>query len=264
MDKPKLGAQELGCRLVEQNVLMSFNRLVPDLEKLVNNVDSDVLQDCEVSQDDLLDLVGGNPDYEEAATQAGWIEAPYHEQLYDYVLLEFGGKWPDAGEHLTALGWEQVGDETIFRFRNRGYEPITFKVDDEEHVVGAGEDFDVLIQHQPGEDDEVDVLWKALAARLGITEFASDTYQIDGNDPWEDVCAYGRIDADDYRREVFEYWAVSDWLGRKLKERGEIVVELYGASVWGRCTTGQAILLDGVIRNIALETWPDEFSGNEY
>ncbi len=50
--------------------------------------------------------------------------------------------------------------------------------------------------------------------------------------------------------EVYEYWAVSDWLYRKLKGEGEIVINAY-PNIWGRCTTGQAITLDGVMRRIA-------------
>ncbi len=63
------------------------------------------------------------------------------------------------------------------------------------------------------------------------------------DDPFE-------VAEDDYNEpEVFEYWAVSDWLYRKLRDRGEVVIDSY-PQVWGRCTTGQAIKLDGVIRSI--------------
>ena len=50
--------------------------------------------------------------------------------------------------------------------------------------------------------------------------------------------------------EVYEYWAISDWLYGKLKDRGQIVIDAY-PQIWGRQTTGQAIVLDGVIRSIA-------------
>lgn len=50
--------------------------------------------------------------------------------------------------------------------------------------------------------------------------------------------------------EIYEYWAISGWLSDKLKERGEVVIDSY-PDIWGRQTTGQAICLDGVIRNIA-------------
>lgn len=54
--------------------------------------------------------------------------------------------------------------------------------------------------------------------------------------------------------EVFEWWAVSDWFGEKLKEKGEVVIDsIWGKTYWGRCTTGQAICLDGVIFDIAYD-----------
>jgi hypothetical protein len=50
--------------------------------------------------------------------------------------------------------------------------------------------------------------------------------------------------------EPYEFWIVSDRLGEQLKEKGQIVVEFLGFTVWGRLTTGQAILLDHVISQI--------------
>lgn len=52
--------------------------------------------------------------------------------------------------------------------------------------------------------------------------------------------------------EVFEHWIVSDWLADKLEEQGESVArDVQGLTIWGRCTTGQAIALDYVIQSIA-------------
>ena len=51
--------------------------------------------------------------------------------------------------------------------------------------------------------------------------------------------------------EALEHWIVSDWLARKLEEKGEMVShDIHGLSVWGRATTGQAISIDGVICDI--------------
>lgn len=50
--------------------------------------------------------------------------------------------------------------------------------------------------------------------------------------------------------EVYEHWIVSDWLGRQLEKRGEIVGEFKGLTIWGRTCTGQAIFLDEVIQEI--------------
>ena len=52
-------------------------------------------------------------------------------------------------------------------------------------------------------------------------------------------------------QEVYEWWFVSEWLFEKLKEQGEVVIDSRYGYLWGRCTTGQAILLDGVIGRIA-------------
>lgn len=52
-------------------------------------------------------------------------------------------------------------------------------------------------------------------------------------------------------REAFEHWIVSDWLAGKLEAAGEMVShDIHGLTIWGRCTTGQAILLDAVICGI--------------
>lgn len=52
-------------------------------------------------------------------------------------------------------------------------------------------------------------------------------------------------------QEIFEWWLVSDFLCRKLKEKGYPVIEC--ESIWGRTTTGQAISIDWVIEQIARE-----------
>lgn len=50
--------------------------------------------------------------------------------------------------------------------------------------------------------------------------------------------------------EVYEHWVVSDWLASKLKEHDEVVADVGNLTVWGRCTTGQMISMDGVIGKI--------------
>ncbi len=50
--------------------------------------------------------------------------------------------------------------------------------------------------------------------------------------------------------EIFEYWAISSWLGDKLKENGGIVIDSY-PTIWGRETRGQLISMDGIMQKIA-------------
>ena len=67
-----------------------------------------------------------------------------------------------------------------------------------------------------------------------------------GATDWVDVCDSENIEPE--HREALEHWIVSDWLADRLAERGEMVShDLHGLTVWGRCCSGQAISLDGVI-----------------
>ena len=51
--------------------------------------------------------------------------------------------------------------------------------------------------------------------------------------------------------EVLEWWKVSNWLLEKLAAKGEPVIR--DANIWGRCTSGMAISMDSVIREIVRE-----------
>jgi len=55
-------------------------------------------------------------------------------------------------------------------------------------------------------------------------------------------------------KEVYEWWLVSGWLCSELVSRGETVLTDGMSRWWGRCCTGQAIKLDCVIQEIALNT----------
>lgn len=49
---------------------------------------------------------------------------------------------------------------------------------------------------------------------------------------------------------ILEWWLVSDYLRRALKERGEAILTNEYGNWWGRCTSGQAIMIDDVIETI--------------
>ena len=62
----------------------------------------------------------------------------------------------------------------------------------------------------------------------------------------QEFCEDHRLDP--YTREAYEHWIVSNWLAGKLEAAGEMVSrDIHGLTIWGRCTTGQAILIDGVM-----------------
>jgi len=77
-----------------------------------------------------------------------------------------------------------------------------------------------------------------------------DVESIEDLDP-EEVCSDLNLEYD--YADIFEYWIVTNWLGEKLKKHGESVAEFLGFTIWGRQTSGQAILLDDVISRIAYD-----------
>lgn len=59
---------------------------------------------------------------------------------------------------------------------------------------------------------------------------------------------------DPYQWEIYEHWAISEWLAEKLEAKGErIDRDFAGLCVWGRTCTGQSISMDGVIVEICAE-----------
>jgi DNA repair exonuclease SbcCD ATPase subunit len=63
-------------------------------------------------------------------------------------------------------------------------------------------------------------------------------------------------------KEVYEWWMCSSWLIGKLAEKGYPVLK--NENIWGRCTTGQAILLDYSIGQICEELEILEGQANEW
>lgn len=55
---------------------------------------------------------------------------------------------------------------------------------------------------------------------------------------------------DMYYNEPYEWWIVSDWLAERLAKHNEVLIREGNRCIWGRCTTGQAIQLDWVMKQI--------------
>lgn len=51
-------------------------------------------------------------------------------------------------------------------------------------------------------------------------------------------------------REIMEWWRVTPWFAEKLRVSGEPILDKEYGYWWGRCTSGQAICMDGVIEKI--------------
>jgi len=116
-----------------------------------------------------------------------------------------------------------------------------------------------VIEHPDGSFYVVDESeWKTITPETHSPEQIEEW--IEENGEWLDAdendyqAACELVSVDPYDIEVFEHWIVSDYLASKLEERGHIVCrDFMGLTIWGRCTTGQAISLDGVMIDIAIE-----------
>jgi hypothetical protein len=51
--------------------------------------------------------------------------------------------------------------------------------------------------------------------------------------------------------EILEWWLVTPWMTQELEERSQTVIYAFDCCFWGRTTSGQAIYLDNVIKEIA-------------
>jgi hypothetical protein len=78
-------------------------------------------------------------------------------------------------------------------------------------------------------------------------EGVGEVESFEGAGDWEDC---SECEGGEQAIEIFEWYYVSGWLGRKLEERGCVVLERH---YYGRETTGQSMSLDGVIQEIARE-----------
>lgn len=102
---------------------------------------------------------------------------------------------------------------------------------------------------------EMDSVLKAEGGDLPTYEDIENLYYT-----YEQAKDYGMIDdevsEDDYDpepQEIYEWWIVSEYLYRKLKEKGEPVLEWGNNYYWGRTCMGQAIKMDNVIGEICEE-----------
>lgn len=67
------------------------------------------------------------------------------------------------------------------------------------------------------------------------------------------TCECGSSEVEHEHREIYEWWAVDRRLFEHLQQLWQPVYDAGSCLCWGRCTTGQAILLDHVIAQVAID-----------
>lgn len=64
--------------------------------------------------------------------------------------------------------------------------------------------------------------------------------------------------------DVHEHWIVdSNWFADELKKYGQVVFEFGGLTIFGRCTTGQSLSLDGWARSMVRDLPEDHWAWRE-
>ena len=228
--------QELGRRLVGREIYLCLSSLVSDLASFEKGEYYDEVMDAFYVED-----------FQEALEQ--YIAIADIDEL-EY-LIEENGYWSDFVDELRNDGkladihaHEDTEEDTV----------VWYLGDSLTDASSSGHTY----------DNEDDALRGALEAAIeNVREKVVEHVQALDDDERRELCDELRIDADEYRAEVYEHWAVSNWLGGKLAARGQKTIGLYGMTVWCRCTTGQAICLDRVIQEIACELWDDELGSKD-
>lgn len=104
-------------------------------------------------------------------------------------------------------------------------------------------------------ENYIDAAWEHIRSQSELNKAEQDALisATEDEDYARNYCDENRTEP--YITEAYEHWIVSDWLATKLEEHGEMVIrDFMGLTIWGRPTTGQAIYIDCVISEIALET----------
>lgn len=143
-------------------------------------------------------------------------------------------------------GLVSIVAEGVNSLLNRRGEPLSELCYQAQELVSPIDDYEeAAIQegwiHPERQPDGQNIFTNATESEQNMTWCAKD---------WQALCY--DFDIEPHQREVFEHWAVSEWLGHKLEAKGEKVdFDFAGLTVWARTCSGQGIACDGVIQEIA-------------
>jgi hypothetical protein len=148
---------------------------------------------------------------------------------HHYDEAEWINEYTDNSEEIEELQEEET------RYR-RAVVLAEIKIDVySEELQEAIDDNNNLIQEEI--KNKIDILTSGIANIKNRVEGIEETI-------------YSLQIEEEIPKEIYEWWLVTSWFEDKLKEKGEVFLELFGETWWGRQCTGQAILLDYVIGRI--------------
>lgn len=232
--------QDIARKLVDREVYYCASTLIHELAQKAEHFPE--------YEEDLYGAFEGIPDYEEAAQEAGWKQAPdgtfFIEDENQYYLSENLNERGLLNVSVHRLDYPGQG--------SNGAEIWAFNgTSDEAATLDGSDDFDAT---NPETVEEHLKELKILPEDATLSDDEDGDFETSDADSWQELCDEESIDVDDYRPDIYEHWIVSNWLADKLEAHGhKVLKDFFGMAVWCRPTTGQAILLDGVITEICNE-----------
>lgn len=199
--------------MVRRELIVNVGNMIEDLSRLV--VDREPDDHLSFDPDDLNEL-RSQPDYKEACTDH------INDMTRDELIEELAEHDLEDERNPT--------DTAIAAHHEYSRRLVAGEVD-----PGDGDTPDNLLDQWPGIDDA--------ALRGKLLDHLDE--QEDG---WKDYAEENSLDWE--YNEACEFWAVTGWLAAKLQAKGEVVREVCGMAVWGRCTTGQSVSMDWVIQEV--------------
>lgn len=247
--------REMAEKIVREDVHYCASYAIGAFQTAVNNLSWSVQQDMGVDEDDLR-AVTSQDDWSEPAVE--WIG---NADLEDLLTAALELEDFDADEIVVPLLRAAIlgrVDNDMDALRDAAEDAGTDVVGLDSDDPQARDDSITEFRDWVNEHDNADKLLDVAEACGAVTDAVRDKLReamIEHVESDEDearlLCDAQRLDP--YTLEAYEHWIVSRWLASKLSARGEMVGEVAGLTIWGRCTTGQGISLDYVILKIAEE-----------
>lgn len=167
--------------------------------------------------------------------------------MVEYILSK---GYEEDGSNVP-FSWDDVTNQYYYEYQGHY---ITLDNASEEGRDQAIEKANVLLSKQ---NDKLDILNSKLE-ELDTDKDNNETNTLKENiaDIESKISAmedeiYDVENIEGQQTDVFEWYTVSNFLSKKLQEHNEPIIE--DENIWGRCTTGQAILLDYVITKICAD-----------